>query len=710
MSLSDRLDAERQAKVDTAWSDARNKAKRLYYAKLSCLQSGTLEEAARDFESWRTTMLIPEWQVKEASAKAEKLQELKAFKLNISVELEEHKEHAHITAAKSLVHSKTDQRSHHQDCRANPIQASRSVSHVRSLSPSPSQKLDKTPTKADFQVSQASPAPLCAPVSDHAQGWAGPSIAQEVSTPVLPTHIVVPLAGPDFVKASVGILGDAESGLPLTPTSCLPEALPSAAPLETVSTNVPMDAMMAPATPAGDACPSSVRPVSGPDVTPAMPDSSLRAPLVDRYQSVTPSPTPVPAAETADDHMMHLLSLTITAALMPLKSSIDSICTCLQVVEDTQNWAPGDDDGFPADYDTSYVAPHYPPAEGEEHVDYHVASAPSRATAEDAEMEDARRCFKSHDDNEDLHPFFEETILAARNQSCTEMDPAQLATLANLAAEDWDDFCSRMFLDRLLVPPPPLIHDAFVTHTCVNLVKAQMEDDLTRALRADRGSAVPPSGPSFTGPHLSAQQDDPVALPHQSRLSEPISISSDGSKISGFTDSSPPPLAHPVGSALDLNTLPPGDGHSWSVMGSKCGQLFALIAATRPSAPAVPSPLPPSAAQAAHGFLTKPQLDSLTCEQVISAYNARFTPKLGLWVPKDRAVATFLDKASRPAPTVTPNVLKPITKTEFTLVYDTRAGDLSAPSGWRGDAASYVCAIQKHIRNAGTKQAELIGG
>ena len=44
------------------------------------------------------------------------------------------------------------------------------------------------------------------------------------------------------------------------------------------------------------------------------------------------------------------------------------------------------------------------------------------------------------------------------------------------------------------------------------------------------------------------------------------------------------------------------------------------------------------------------------------------------------------------------------------LVYDSRAGDLSGPSGRRGDAASYVQAIQQHIRTAGTKQAEVIGG
>jgi len=144
-------------------------------------------------------------------------------------------------------------------------------------------------------------------------------------------------------------------------------------------------------------------------------------------------------------------------------------------------------------------------------------------------------------------------------------------------------------------------------------------------------------------------------------------------------------------------------------MGGKHGCSFASIAATRPLAPPPAAPsLPPSAAAVAHGFLTKPQLDSLTREQVISAFNAWFTPKLSLHVPKDRAVATFLDRASRPAPNPTP-APRPITKTKFTLIYDTCAGDLSAPSGRRSDAASYIRAIQKHVKDTSTKQAKLIG-
>ena len=87
-------------------------------------------------------------------------------------------------------------------------------------------------------------------------------------------------------------------------------------------------------------------------------------------------------------------------------------------------------------------------------MDYHIASAPSRTMAEDTEMEDAQKRFKSHDSNEDPPPYFEYVILNACNQTHNEIDPAQLTTLSDMAALDWDDFCSSMFLDRLRLPPP----------------------------------------------------------------------------------------------------------------------------------------------------------------------------------------------------------------------------------------------------------------
>jgi len=356
---------------------------------------------------------------------------------------------------------------------------------------------------------------------------------------------------------------------------------------------------------------------------------------------------------------MHLLGSTITAALVPLKSSIEDISAHLHTVEDTQNWVPGQDDSPPEDYAHGYDIPtHRAQAGGEEHVDdYHTVSAPSCANAKDAKMEDACKRFESHNDNEDPHLYFKVVVLNACNQPRNEFDPAHLAALADIVVADWDDFCSSMFLDCLQVPPIPVVGDAFITCMCMLLVKLQLEDDLRRALHVDDlGHPVSPTGPSFTGPFLTASKGDAgpdMTTDPPTHLSKPISILSDRTKISRFTKSSPS-RTRPIGSALDLDTPPPGDGPSWKLMGGKHGQSFASIAASHPNAPATPATLPPSAAAAAHSFLTKPQLDSLTQEQVIGAYNARFTLKLGLRVPKECAVTAFLDKASHPTPTPPP--------------------------------------------------------
>jgi len=338
------------------------------------------------------------------------------------------------------------------------------------------------PTKADFQVSsQTSSAPLCAPISNHAQGWAGPSVAQEASRLVPPTHIIGPLSGPGIAKAPVGTLRDADSGLPVTPTSCLPEALPAAAP-PVLSLNIVLDVVMAPAAPLGDARLSSVQLVPSPDVMMADPVLALKAPLVERYQLVIPSPASPPTAKMAEDQMMCLLGSTIIAALVPLKSSIEGISSCLCTVEETQNWVPGQDD-LPEDYDPATHSYDIPTVKaytrGEERVDdYHTVSTSSHADTKDAEMEDAHKCFESHNSNKDPHLFFKVVVLNARNQLHYKFNPAHLATLADMVTADWDDFCSSMFLDCLRVPPIPVIGKAFITRTHMLLVKLQLEDDL----------------------------------------------------------------------------------------------------------------------------------------------------------------------------------------------------------------------------------------
>ena len=697
-SLIERLDAERQAKFNSTEEDACADAKQLYHAQLQSLQAAALEEAKRDFEDWKANTLIPEWQAAEAAAKAEKLAELDTFKHQLAIETEELKENARIVAAKSLVHTRSDRESCKKDRRPRPVGVSRSTSRTRSPSPTPSQKRDKTPTKADYlPVSQT--IPLCAPGSDHARGWARPSVTQEVSkSREILTH-VEPLFGAEVAKASAG---------PLAPScSTLVAALPSAA-LPVLPILASSDQAVALAAPMGDARPSPAEPftASGTGTT-EIPTSDTC--LVECYQSTTPSCASPP--ESADDRMMRLLGASIASALAPVQSSIEDISSHLRLVEGKQSWAEMvDEDSAMDNLDPSWGAP----GDGRDPFSGRLTSV---VKTEEDDTYDEVACCDAYEASVlsvgptppprptpvpmVTHPYFEGLTRQAYGIPPTQIDlEDRHATFNRDLVDLWDEFCDRANLrgDDRLVPPLPAHHNVFI-----DLVNNRVQQD--RAIATLRESTTPSLAP---GP-VSVLR----APSHMRATSDPISISSDGSKASNFTTTLVAPAPRHVSGVLDLDTPPPGDGHGWTVAGSKKGRSFTQIAASasrRPAPTTTATVLPPSTAQAAHGFLTKPQLDSLTKDQVIAAFNAHFTPRLNSRrVSKDQAVATFLNHASRPAPSAPPPP-RPMHKTEFTLVYDSRAGDLSGPSGRQGDAASYVRSIQHHIQAAGTKQAKVIGG
>jgi len=73
------LDARRAMAVDQAKADAKEEAQRTYHAALQNLQTAALEEAKCDFELWKSSTLMPEFQAKEAEAGAVAHQELSAF-------------------------------------------------------------------------------------------------------------------------------------------------------------------------------------------------------------------------------------------------------------------------------------------------------------------------------------------------------------------------------------------------------------------------------------------------------------------------------------------------------------------------------------------------------------------------------------------------------------------------------------------------------
>ena len=653
-SLIDRLDAERQAKYNSAEEDACADAKRLYHSHLQSFQSATLEEAKHDFDTWKVTTLIPEWQAAEAAAKAEKLAELDAFKHQLTIETEELKENARIVAAKSLVHTRSDRKSRKKDRCPKPVGVSRSASRAlrtRSPSPTPSQKRDKTPTKADYpSVSQA--VLPCAPGSDHARGRARPSVAQEVSVSQEILAHAEPLVGAEVAKASAEPLAPSCS----TSVATLPSAAPPA-----LHIPVSSDQMVAPAAPLGDARPSPAEPLAAFGTgTIGIPTSDTR--LVEhfgRYQSATPS-VASPTPESADDRMMRLLGASISSALAPVRSSIEDISSRLRLVEGKQSWAEMVEEDTSMDNPDSWGAP----GDGPDPYSQVSRSDPVVVKSEtvDDDAYDEVACRDAYEasyeasfgvgptefrksvegapisNHEVEHPWFEELTRQAFGISPLVIDlEGHHVTFRRDLVDMWFDFCDRANLrgDDRLVPPAAAHHNVFV-----DLVNHRVQTNRAIAALRDSTSPRPRDSPALLT-RVSA------APSHGRAASDPISISSDGSKVSGFTATSVAPPPRRITGVLDLDTPPPGDGHGWMVAGGKKGRSFAQIAASstrRPPPTAAAPPLAPTAAQAAHGFLTKPQLDSLTKDQVIAAYNARFLPRLnGRRTSKDQAVAAFLE-------------------------------------------------------------------
>jgi len=188
LSLVDRLNVEHQAKFDTAEENACADAKRLYKAELLRRQTAALSEASTDFSAWMVSTLTPECQAKELASHAQAEREFVCFKADLETKFAAKRQAVLVAAnddltAFQLVHAQVpepcsgddpslDKRARHAKHHADPIsRPSCSVSRARSPSPSPSQKLDKTPTKADFQVVSQT-LPPCAPISDHARGRA----------------------------------------------------------------------------------------------------------------------------------------------------------------------------------------------------------------------------------------------------------------------------------------------------------------------------------------------------------------------------------------------------------------------------------------------------------------------------------------------------------------------------------------------------------
>ena len=276
----------------------------------------------------------------------------------------------------------------------------------------------------------------------------------------------------------------------------------------------------------------------------------------------------------------------------------------------------------------------------------------------------------------------------------------------------WWDFCHESYSSEILPPPDSIAHAfwqyrqniaaARSTTLCVaqnNLTYGNSREPapipVPPSARPTPASTLPPSRVPISD-HARDRARPSVAqkaLPPVTSLGDmardPIVLSS--------PDSSPP-----------LPATPP-----WTVVGGRSGHSYAKVAAksTTPTAP--PSSSPPTIRQAHAGSITAKQLNAMTKNQVVNAFNLRFSPRItASRHSKDGVIAAYLDRASRPVieaakPTPAP---KPIQKTEYTLIRDPRARSIAGLSGRRGDAADLVRTIQRHIAQSGIPSpAQVIG-
>ena len=561
----------------------------MYYASLQSPQAPALEEARRDFEDWKAFILTPDFQAKEAAARETAAAEFAAFKHTLTIEVEERKENARLQAVKDATPpSKAELRlSRRKERKADPMKGSRSVSRAASPTSSVSSRkatLDKTPTKADFQVSQV-------------------VLSQPLSGPL-------PLYGPEIAKASAGpssVPGDLR-----TP--------PFAA--DTLQRSPP-DALM-------DGTAGQVDPVRPPQVTAVPPVSAevaqptnIPAPnkevaLVEHYQWATPSITP--PTEDTETRMLRMLQQVVCQAVQPIQTPISDLHARIANVEKAQvtmdTWGPGaaDPSNIPpigADYQQDYLL------NRREDTDEDM-SEPEHADEEQCNV---------------IHPFFYRAyalLMDTPLEKEYDITEAQQLGVADMA-DSWYSFCVDHRLPDVL-PPAQKVANAFVEFSRIDFRARAYKEKLLRSIDNDIiGPSVAPEEriPAFRepakelvpGPHpkyVQYSDDDVSTQRHQSAppitsfgdpASAPIELSS--------SDEAPVPMR-------DTDARDTRSG--WSVVGGKKGKSFADIVATK--TPLKPATLLPIAAQAAGGFITKAQLEGMTKEQIVHSYNLRFEPHI----------------------------------------------------------------------------------
>ena len=687
-SILDKLAAERQAKLDRAEEDACEDAKRLYHAELTRLQNEEYERAHQEFAAWRDTVCAPEFQAKEEAFRVEKLRELDAAKHAMTIEAEEAKETARLAIARSVTTPAKPaevRRAGRQKRRVDPTKTSRSLSRAASPSPSPSTRAtDKTPTKADFALGKQvldSEQPTDESVGDRSEMSPVPRMGQTTKDSMwAPTDVpMVQDTALAQVPSESNIRGPAveQAVAPVHP-----------APVDTVSLPVPTKM----------ACDDARAPV------PQVQTTYASCTLANSGQSATLSTVAPPPSD-----MEAMLLRIVQAAVAPVQAAVTDVATRLTEIEKDREWWPGKDDESDFDRRDALASDQYSIAKSNPPADRHGAPwgqtedefpvftrLTSAPPDEDADMSDNDRV-KEEDEfaaalsgnrgqlepSYEVHPFFYNMAHQLFDDvHIRESTSGGMVTIQNCAddcATLWDEFALAVSARRDVLPPHEPLHKPFYVF-CRNRIGEQL---LLRKV------SIGLLGGTKWQPNI----PPPVATLGD-RASAPIDVPSSSEPMT-----SPSPALEP----------------GWHVAGKK-GKGKSSWAAVAAAAPTPSSErhklLPPSRDQALTGFITRPQLESLSKQALVSLFNTRFPtgPRIPQRATKEVAVTTFLLRLQEPQtretrPTPPP---KAISKTEFTLSLDPKA---PAPQGQRGDAASLVRQVQQLVKASGSNvKAELIGG
>ena len=625
-----------------------------------------------------------EFSNKHEAAREESLWDLAMWKHALTIEAEEQKEHARLESIKGVDCLKAAfARVGRKGRKPDPMgpRLSWSVSHSRAASPSPSpsspKALDKTPTKADFVVGMTVDKDASLPV------------VRGLTTPIMDAQSAVAPACIERMNPPLGVFGNGSPPGPLREGQ---------RPIKDRAADASL----------GEAHTSD----NNSDVTPLSRPPNVPSQVIAPLSITLAAPVKV---ESNEERLMRIIG----AALKPLQDDVSHLAGDVRHLTKRVEFIESVDDPIGdvgAADPTNWGAPHDLDL-SDQHYDTHIPVDPSTWADRtmnqddngdlDANMEEYER--KSNEPGEWFqHLFTSENGLV----SGSPLTPGQLSEAAILQ-DLWYEFCHASH-SNMSVPPPTPIFEAYCAY------RKSLWDARATTFRVAQNNLIYGNGGEPAPiPVLPSARPIPVpttAVPSRA----PVSDHTRGRARPSIAQKEQLPVvslgdaAHdPITVTSDKNTPPPTASAPWTVVGGKNGRSYAGIAAK--STPPCPTPPPqtPSLRQAQGGTITLEQLQAMTKNQVINAFNLRFTPHIATHHhSKKGVIAAYMDRASRPVTEAkSPTPPKPIQKTEYTLIRDPCAGSIAGLSGRCSDAADLVRTIQRHIAQSGAPSpAQVIGG